>query len=40
MNTINLLAVGDISLKIKNNKHPFKDIKEIFKNEDILFANL
>ncbi|PKP61716.1 poly-gamma-glutamate biosynthesis protein [Candidatus Atribacteria bacterium HGW-Atribacteria-1] len=40
MNTINLLAVGDISLKTRNNKLPFEKVKEIFKDKDILFGNL
>lgn len=40
MNTINLIAVGDIFLKTRNNKLPFEKVKKIFKNKDILFGNL
>jgi predicted dehydrogenase len=40
MNTIKLIAVGDISLKTKNNKYPFERVQKLFKNKDILFSNL
>lgn len=40
MNTVKLMAVGDIFLKTRNNKLPFENIKEIFKDKDILFGNL
>jgi len=40
MNTLKLLAVGDISLQTRNNKNPFAGVKEVFKNKDILFGNL
>jgi len=40
MNIIKLLAVGDISLKTKNDKLPFENVKGIFKGKDILFGNL
>ena len=40
MNRVSLLAVGDISLITKNNKHPFEPLLEIFKEKDILFGNL
>ena len=34
------MTVGDISLKTRNYKLPFKKVKEIFKDKDILFCNL
>jgi len=37
---VKLLAVGDISLQTRYDKHPFDKVKEIFKNKDILFGNL
>lgn len=40
MNVVRLLVVGDISLQTKNNKHPFENIKHVFKGKDILFGNL
>ena len=40
MNVVKLIAVGDISLQMRNNKDPFDKVKEIFKNKDILFGNL
>lgn len=40
MNTINLIAVGDIFLKTRNNKSPFEKVQKLFKNKDILFGNL
>lgn len=40
MNEIKLLAVGDIFLQTKNNKHPFEVVKEVFRDKDILFGNL
>ncbi|HBY58148.1 MAG TPA: hypothetical protein DEG96_09910 [Candidatus Atribacteria bacterium] len=40
MNTIKIMAVGDIFLKTKNNKFPFENVKEILKDKDILFGNL
>jgi len=40
MSIVKLIAVGDICLQTRNNKHPFNHVKEIFKNKDILFGNL
>ena len=40
MNTIKLMAVGDIFLKTRNNKSPFEKVQKLFKNKDILFGNL
>lgn len=40
MNVVKLIAVGDICLQTRNNKHPFDSVKEIFKNKDILLGNL
>jgi len=40
MSIVKLIAVGDICLQTTNNKHPFDNVKEIFKSKDILFANL
>lgn len=37
---LRLMAVGDISLQTSNNKHPFKNVKQIFENDAILFGNL
>ncbi|MHA1341274.1 MAG: CapA family protein [Promethearchaeota archaeon] len=37
---LKLLAVGDISLNVKNNEDPFKSVNHLFKEKDILFANL
>jgi len=35
-----LVAVGDICLQTRNNKHPFSGVKEFFREKDILFGNL
>ena len=40
MNTIKLMAVGDIFLKTRDNKSPFEKVQNIFENKDILFGNL
>jgi hypothetical protein len=40
MKTVRLLAVGDVSLETRNERHPFGQVKEIFKDKDILFGNL
>ena len=40
MNTMKLIAVGDIFLKTRNNKSPFEKVQKLFKNKDILFGNL
>ncbi len=40
MSTVRLMAVGDISLHTGNNKHPFDDIRDVFRSKDILFGNL
>jgi poly-gamma-glutamate synthesis protein (capsule biosynthesis protein) len=40
MTTLKVMAVGDISLQTRNNKHPFENVKEVFKSKDILFGNL
>ncbi len=40
MNAVKLIAVGDICLRTRNNKHPFDNVKKIFKDKDILFGNL
>ncbi|KKG99369.1 poly-gamma-glutamate biosynthesis protein [Methanosarcina mazei] len=40
MDTLKLMAVGDITLQTKNNEHPFKYVMNVFENNDILFGNL
>ncbi len=40
MSTLRLIAVGDISLQTQNNRHPFENVRGIFKGKDILFGNL
>jgi len=40
MGIVKLMAVGDISLKTRGDKHPFDNIKQVFENKDILFGNL
>ncbi len=40
MNTVKLLAVGDISLETRDNKHLFEGVKEALWDKDILFGNL
>ena len=40
MTTLKLMAVGDISLQTRNDRHPFENVKEVFKRKDILFGNL
>ncbi len=40
MNSLKLMAVGDIILQTRNNKHPFENVRDIFKGKDILFGNL
>jgi hypothetical protein len=40
MSRLKLMAVGDISLQTRNDGHPFGQVKEIFKDKDILFGNL
>lgn len=40
MNKIKLMAVGDISLRTRNNKSPFEKVQKIFENKDTLFGNL
>ena len=40
MTTLRLMAVGDISLQTRNDRHPFENVKEVFKRKDILFGNL
>ena len=40
MDDITLIAVGDISLQTKNDKHPFKAVESVLKCKDILFGNL
>ena len=40
MTTLRLMAVGDISLQTRNDRHPFEKVKEVFKSKDILFGNL
>ncbi|MHA1380799.1 MAG: CapA family protein [Candidatus Helarchaeota archaeon] len=37
---VKLVAVGDISLNVKTNSHPFGKIKDAFSDKDILFGNL
>lgn len=37
---LTLIAVGDISLQTKDDKHPFKAVESVLKCKDILFANL
>jgi len=40
MNRVKLIAVGDISLRTRDNRYPFENVKEILRNKDILFGNL
>ncbi|MDP2216441.1 MAG: CapA family protein [Methanolobus sp.] len=40
MKKVTLLAVGDITLQIKDNSHPFRNVSSIFEKKDILFGNL
>ena len=40
MPTLRLIAVGDIFLQARNNRHPFGNVKGVFKRKDILFGNL
>ena len=40
MSTIKLMAVGDVSLRTRNNKSPFERVQKLFENKDILFGNL
>lgn len=40
MDTLKLMAVGDITLQTKNNEHPFKYVMNVFEKNDILFGNL
>lgn len=40
MGTVKLIAVGDISLKTKDNTHPFGKVKEALNGKDVLFGNL
>jgi len=37
---VKLLAVGDISLQTRNNRHPFEKVKQILASKDFLFGNL
>ena len=40
MTKVKLIAVGDISLRTRNDSHPFEKVKVVFKDKDILFGNL
>ncbi len=40
MGSLKLMAVGDITLQTRNNKHPFENVRDVFKGKDILFGNL
>jgi len=40
MNTLKLIAVGDVSLQTRNNQNPFKFVMDVFGKKDILFGNL
>lgn len=40
MSIVKLLAVGDISLEVRDKKHPFGNVRPVFANKDILFGNL
>jgi poly-gamma-glutamate synthesis protein (capsule biosynthesis protein) len=40
MNSLKLMAVGDITLQTKNNQHPFKCVMDTFGKKDVLFGNL
>ena len=40
MVSLKLMAVGDISLQTRNREYPFKSVKEVFDNKDVLFGNL
>jgi len=39
MDTVRLLAVGDICLKTNDNLPPFENVKKAFRGKDILFGN-
>jgi len=40
MDTVKLMAVGDIFLKTRNNRSPFGKVRNILQDKDILFGNL
>lgn len=40
MSLVKLMAVGDISLQTVNDRHPFKNVRKLFGDKDILFGNL
>lgn len=40
MDTVKLMAVGDIWLQTVNGSHPFKHVRHLLKDKDILFGNL
>lgn len=40
MRPVTLIAVGDISLQTRDNKHPFENVLPVLENKDILFGNL
>ena len=40
MDLLKLMAVGDIILQTRNNKHPFENVRGAFEAKDILFGNL
>ena len=40
MNSLKLLALGDIFLNTKDDSDPFYNIKDVFQNYDIIFGNL
>lgn len=40
MVSLRLMAVGDISLQMRKHEYPFKNVKEVFDNKDVLFGNL
>ncbi len=40
MSTAKLVAVGDIFLQARKNKHPFEAVRGLFIDKDILFGNL
>lgn len=40
MNTLKLVAVGDIALSSKEDKYPFRNIQHLFTDKDLNFGNL
>ena len=40
MSLVKFMSVGDISLQTVNDRHPFKNVRKLFRDKDILFGNL